>query len=94
MISAFPEKEVHVLGARYGLEGEEIRTLCEIAAEVHVTRQRVCQVENKALMRLQKGPSRLAVAAFIDLEKEQQWNVLAGIGSMLPADEISERASV
>jgi hypothetical protein len=91
-IRSLPEREVQVLNSRYGLGGHPRLTLQEIADTVHVSRQRVNQVEMKALRRLKKGPAGFALAAFIEMEREFQWAILAGPNERLSEDELSERA--
>ena len=51
------ERERLVLVLRFGLHGEEVRTLEEIAAHIGLTRERVRQVQNRALVKL-RHPSR------------------------------------
>jgi len=51
------EREKLVLKLRFGLEGEEALTLTDVAAVVGVTRERIRQIEAKAL-RLLRHPSR------------------------------------
>ena len=46
------EKEKKVLELRYGLFGGKIKTLEEIGKEFHVTRERVRQIETKAMQKL------------------------------------------
>ena len=51
------EREKQVLSLRYGLEDEKIRTLEEVGTILNVTRERIRQIEVKALRKL-KHPSR------------------------------------
>lgn len=51
-IHELPERERRVVEMRYGLDGQEPRTLGEIAADFRISRERVRQVEAKALERL------------------------------------------
>ncbi len=94
ILGALPEKELLVLRARYGLENQDARTLQDIAVEVNRTRERVRQVEKKALRRLQKGPARAALAAFIGHEKERQWAILVGDGVMVLGEALSQRSKL
>ena len=50
-------RERHVIERRFGLEGEPEGTLTEIGKEIGVTRERIRQIENKALRKLRR-PSR------------------------------------
>jgi RNA polymerase sigma factor (sigma-70 family) len=51
-LAAMGELDRGVLAARYGLDGSEPRSLAETAAAVGVTRERVRQIEARALARL------------------------------------------
>jgi RNA polymerase nonessential primary-like sigma factor len=51
-LKELPEKERTVILARFGLDGEESRTLEEIGQEMGLTRERVRQIETAALVRL------------------------------------------
>jgi RNA polymerase primary sigma factor len=54
MVASLPERERAVLELRFGLTGREPMTLDEIGFEFGVTRERVRQVETRALRRLQR----------------------------------------
>ena len=59
MVAGLPERQAEVIRRRYGLEGETRETLAEIGGEWHVSRQRVYQIEEAALIRLrQPGQSQ------------------------------------
>ncbi len=49
-----PEKEKKVLEMRVGLNGLEKKTLLEVGRELGVTRERVRQIEAKAIERIKK----------------------------------------
>ena len=52
-------REKEVIRLRYGLDGNEPRTLEEVGRELEVTRERVRQIESSALSKLRKrGKSR------------------------------------
>jgi RNA polymerase primary sigma factor len=51
-LSHLSEQERQVLQLRFGLEGEERHTLAEIGRQLDVSRERVRQVELKALRKL------------------------------------------
>lgn len=52
VLETLTEKEKKVLELRYGLFGEKEKTLEEIGKEFHVTRERVRQIEAKAMQKL------------------------------------------
>ncbi len=53
-VEQLPEKQQRVLARRYGLGGEEISTLEEIAADLGLTRERVRQIQIEALDQLRR----------------------------------------
>lgn len=48
------EKEKAILSRRFGLEGKDPETLEDIGADYHVTRERIRQIEARALLKLRK----------------------------------------
>lgn len=52
------EKERSVITMRFGLDGEGDRTLDEIGLKIGVTRERIRQIETKALRKL-KAPKKI-----------------------------------
>ena len=58
-LSHLSEQEQHVLRLRFGLEGNERHTLAEIGRLMEVSRERVRQVELKALRKLRNLTPRL-----------------------------------
>lgn len=57
VLSSLPEREQDVLTLRYGLEDGQIRTLEEVGRAFKLTRERIRQIEAKALRKL-RHPSR------------------------------------
>jgi RNA polymerase primary sigma factor len=53
------EQERDVLAMRFGLDGQERHTLAEIGRQLEVSRERVRQVELKALRKLRNLTRRL-----------------------------------
>lgn len=51
-IAQLPEREKTVLTYRFGLDGDEPRTLAEVSSEMGLTRERVRQIEKSALAQL------------------------------------------
>jgi RNA polymerase primary sigma factor len=57
------ERERTVLVMRFGLDGEQPRTLAEIADALKISRERVRQVEKEALQKLRNSDLRLLASA-------------------------------
>ena len=56
-LDSLTERERKVLQLRFGLDDGRSRTLEEVGKEFHVTRERIRQIETKALRKL-RHPSR------------------------------------
>ena len=54
MVAGLPERQGEVIRRHYGLEGQVRQTLAEIGGEWHVSRQRVYQIEEAALVWLRQ----------------------------------------
>ncbi len=55
-LEALPERERQVIEMRYGLAGSQPRTLEQVGRAFGVTRERIRQIENNTLKKLQKLP--------------------------------------
>jgi RNA polymerase primary sigma factor len=55
-LGALPERERQVIELRFGLNGEQPRTLEEVGREFGVTRERIRQIENNTLKKLESLP--------------------------------------
>jgi RNA polymerase primary sigma factor len=55
-LDALPERERQVIVMRYGLNGGRPRTLEEVGRAFNVTRERIRQIENNTLKKLQRLP--------------------------------------
>ncbi len=59
MVAGLPERQAEVIRRRYGLEGQARETLAEIGGQWGISRQRVYQIEEAALIHLrQPGQSQ------------------------------------
>ena len=57
VLDSLTEREARVIKLRFGLEDGRTRTLEEVGKEFNVTRERIRQIESKALRKLRQ-PSR------------------------------------
>ena len=64
-IDALPEREQKILRWRFGLAGDREHTLEEIGGMLGLSRERVRQIEMRALMRLREGEHRRQLAEFV-----------------------------
>ncbi|WAR46103.1 sigma-70 family RNA polymerase sigma factor [Methylomonas rapida] len=55
IIASLPEKEAAILTMRFGLKNHTEMTLQAVAEQLHVTRERVRQIQNKALKKLKQN---------------------------------------
>ncbi|HWH15088.1 MAG TPA: sigma factor-like helix-turn-helix DNA-binding protein, partial [Miltoncostaeaceae bacterium] len=60
------ERERKVLELRFGLRGEEPRTLEEVGQRFGVTRERIRQIEAKTLIKLQNYAGAARLREFLD----------------------------
>jgi RNA polymerase sigma factor (sigma-70 family) len=57
-VAALPEREADIVRRRFGLDGYEATTLEEVGQHYNLTRERIRQIETKALNRLRRSPDR------------------------------------
>ena len=55
VLATLPKRDREILTKRFGLDGHGERTLKEVADELNVTRERIRQLQNKAMQRLRYG---------------------------------------
>jgi RNA polymerase nonessential primary-like sigma factor len=60
-LEKLPEKQRMVITRRFGLDNDDPATLEELAVEMHVTRERVRQIQQEALVKLKRSLSRTGV---------------------------------
>ena len=65
VLDDLPTREHHILTRRYGLSGAEPETLGEIAADLGVSAERVRQLQNAALRRLQRPGPKARLVDFV-----------------------------
>lgn len=57
LVKTLPEKEAKVIRCRFGLNGDKAMSLKEVGEKFNLTKERIRQIEKKAISRL-KAPSR------------------------------------
>jgi RNA polymerase primary sigma factor len=57
MVSTLPSREAEIIRMYFGLNGSAPQTLKQLAARYRVTRERMRQIKERALMRLRRQPS-------------------------------------
>lgn len=55
LLDSLDEREMRIIGARFGLDGQKPLTLEEIGVEFGVTRERIRQLQNVALAKMRKS---------------------------------------
>ncbi len=65
LLGTLTEREAIVITKRFGLDGNQPMTLEEVGLEMNVTRERIRQIEKKALMKLQHPTRSRHLEAFV-----------------------------
>jgi len=65
VLSTLSEKESKVIKYRFGLEGERPRSLKEIGDKYNLTKERIRQIENKAISRLRHPTRRRKLESYV-----------------------------
>lgn len=65
LLTTLTEREEQIIRLRYGLNGEESKTLKEVGDIFKITRERVRQIESKALEKLQNPSRNKKIKAFL-----------------------------
>ena len=66
LLEELPPREMRVLQLRYGLDGGDPMTLKEVGRKMGITRERVRQVEAKAIRKLQHPVRARKLEGFMD----------------------------
>jgi RNA polymerase sigma factor (sigma-70 family) len=64
-LSELPDRERQVLGLRFGLEDDQPKTLREIGETLKLSRERVRQIESRALNRLRRSHKTQSLAGYL-----------------------------
>jgi RNA polymerase sigma factor (sigma-70 family) len=73
MVAGLPERQAEVIRRRYGLEGQARETLAEIGGEWHVSRQRVYQIEEAALIWLRQPGHSQALRSLLGRHSQGEY---------------------
>lgn len=93
LVSRLSEREQFVLSRRYGLDGHPAMTLQEIAEDRHVTRERIRQIEAKALRRLRLPANQTLLAEILRRDRSAIWSRLAEDHELLTSSMLKARRS-
>jgi RNA polymerase primary sigma factor len=66
VLRALPEREMRIVQLRYGLVDGRIKTLEEVGREFGLTRERIRQIEAKAMARLRQSTRAAKLRDFVD----------------------------
>ena len=67
LLAELPVREREVLVLRYGLDGGRVHTLEELGKRFNVTRERIRQIEIRAIRKLQTPPRAQALEGFLEI---------------------------
>jgi RNA polymerase sigma factor (sigma-70 family) len=73
MVAGLRERQAEVIRRRYGLEGQARETLAEIGGEWHVSRQRVYQIEEAALIWLRQPGHSQALRSLLERHSQGEY---------------------
>ena len=73
MVAGLSERQAEVIRRRYGLEGQARETLAEIGGEWHVSRQRVYQIEEAALIWLRQPGHSQALRSLLERHSQGEY---------------------
>lgn len=76
VLQTLDERERKILELRFGIQDGTSRTLEEVGSEFNVTRERVRQIESKALRKLRHPTRSRRIKTFIDMSSKDSENAL------------------
>ena len=66
LLGQLDEKERYIVDRRFGLGGEEPKTLAELGEELHLSRERIRQIEARALDRLRRSQRAVQLRGYLN----------------------------
>jgi len=66
LLSELSSKEAEVIKLRFGLDDDEPRTLQEIGDQLHLSRERIRQIETKAMAKLRRSNTLQAMRGYLN----------------------------
>ena len=66
LLAELGPKEAEVLRLRFGLDGEESKTLQEVGDQLNLSRERIRQIENKAITKLRRSGNAQALRGYLN----------------------------
>lgn len=91
VIARLPRNQQDTIVKRYGLGGSAPQTLEGVASQYYVTRERVRQVEAKALERMRVGASRKALERLLESERDMVWDLLSDRSALVTLADLQDR---
>jgi hypothetical protein len=86
-VARLTDREATVIRQRFGLGDTEPRTLEQIGLEFGVTRERIRQIEDKALRKLRHPQNSALIADFVGLSSADDVATSKGLREDKPTDE-------
>jgi RNA polymerase sigma factor (sigma-70 family) len=90
LLTLLPERQREVLSRRYGFGGWHAETLDEVGSDLGVTRERIRQIEKKALYTLATKKTKAALASALEDRFDEHWELLAQGRSWIFENEYSQ----
>jgi RNA polymerase primary sigma factor len=69
LLSTLTTREAKILRMRFGIDSHEEHTLDQVGQQFHVTRERIRQIQQKALKKLRQTPHAEALVSFLSDER-------------------------
>ncbi len=85
IVAHLEPRETEILRLRFGLDGEKAKTLEEVGEILHVTRERVRQLQNTALTKMRKALQKLEKQNTLEEANEEKAQENAAAGETKPA---------